>query len=166
MPWLSAEYSFGDTSPLTRFVMGLDEALRDYRGSEESPLPRDLGSSRDPWNEDLFYRRLPVQSRGSGPENDNPRKAGHPNAMQPGPRRVDQAGHSRFGDNPLDESGVRPSSPASWLVAGLKVVVGLFATMGLMPAIPRYVPREVRPVGVAIPTKARRDDQERADPSA
>ena len=36
MPWLSALHPFGDTSPLTRFVIGLDEALRDYRGSEES----------------------------------------------------------------------------------------------------------------------------------
>ena len=35
MPWLSALHPFGDTSPLTRFVIGLDEALRDYRGSEE-----------------------------------------------------------------------------------------------------------------------------------
>ena len=44
MPWLSAEHPVGDTSPLTRFVIGLDEALRDYRGSEEASLPRDLGS--------------------------------------------------------------------------------------------------------------------------
>ncbi len=40
MPWLSALHPFGDTSPLTRFVIGLDEALRDYRGSEETPAAR------------------------------------------------------------------------------------------------------------------------------
>jgi FG-GAP-like repeat len=62
MPWLAAARPFGDTWPSTRFVMGLDEALRNYRGSEESPLSRSLGSSRDPWDEDLFYRHLPVQS--------------------------------------------------------------------------------------------------------
>ena len=36
MPWLSTLHPFGDTSPLTRFVIGLDEALRDYRGSDEA----------------------------------------------------------------------------------------------------------------------------------
>ena len=40
MPQLSGMYSFGDTSDLTRFVIGLDEALRDYRGAEEVSLPR------------------------------------------------------------------------------------------------------------------------------
>ena len=37
MPWLSTLFPFGDTSSLTRFVIGLDEALRDYRGTEELP---------------------------------------------------------------------------------------------------------------------------------
>ena len=80
MPWLSAVHPFGDTSPLTRFVIGLDEALRDYRGSEESALPRDLGPSDDPWNEDLFYRHLPAQPRGSRPGK------GRPEAKAPKPR--------------------------------------------------------------------------------
>ena len=87
MPWLSAEHPVGDTSPLTRFVMGLDEALRDYRGSEESLLPRNLGSSHDPWNEDLFYRHLPAQPRVLGPEKDDPEEGGDAQAMRPDPRQ-------------------------------------------------------------------------------
>ena len=60
MPWLSALHPFGDTSPLTRFVIGLDEALRDYRGSEDATSPSGTRAhSNDPWNEDLFHRHLP-----------------------------------------------------------------------------------------------------------
>ena len=159
MPGLSAEHPFGDTSPLTRFVIGLDEALRNYRGSDESPLPRDLGSSRDPWNEDLFYRHLPVQSRVPGPEKNDPGEGNDPNAMQPDPRQDDRATHSRFGDNSFGESSVRSSSPASWFVAGLKVVAGLVAALGLMPAISRHVYQEELPAGVPFPTRLKRDDR-------
>ena len=34
---LSGKFNFGDTSPLTRFVIGLDEALQGYHGSDETP---------------------------------------------------------------------------------------------------------------------------------
>ena len=78
MPWLSAEHPFGDTSPLTRFVIGLDEALRDYRGSEDVAPAASLGPSRDPWNEDLFYRHLPAQPRVLGPEKESPTEGGRP----------------------------------------------------------------------------------------
>jgi hypothetical protein len=142
MPWLAAERPFGDTSPLTRFVMGLDEALRNYRGSEESPLSRSLGSSRDPWNEDLFYRHIPVQSWVPSLEKVDPAEGSDPNAARHDPRQEDRAAHSRFGDNPFDEPGARSSSTSSWIVAGLKVVAGLFATMILIPVISRYGPSE------------------------
>ena len=94
MPWLSTLHPFGDTSPLTRFVIGLDEALRDYRGSEEAPLLRNPGPSNDPWSEDLFYRHLPVQPPVLGQEKDDPTEGGSPEAMLPDPNQ-----------NPLQDDG-------------------------------------------------------------
>ena len=41
MPWLSTRHPIGDSSPLTRFVIGLDEALRDYRGLGGSTAARE-----------------------------------------------------------------------------------------------------------------------------
>ena len=134
MPWLSAEHPVGDTSPVTRFVMGLDEALRNYRGSEDAPLPRYLGSPLDPWNEDLFYRHLPLKPFVPGPEQDDPGVGGDPNAMRPDPRQHGQAAHSHFGEKPYDESIVPSSSTASQIIAGLKVVAGMLAAIVLMPA--------------------------------
>jgi hypothetical protein len=145
MPWLSAEHPFGDTSALTRFVMGLDEALRDYRGSEESPLPRNLGSSHDPWSEDLFYRHLPAQPSVPGPEKDDTREGSHTHSMLPDPRHDDRQAHPRFGDKPFNERGIPSSSTAAWIVAGLKTVAGLLATLLLTPTISRYFPRQKRP---------------------
>ena len=80
-------HPFGDTSPLTRFVIGLDEALRDYRGAEEAPLLRNPRLSHDPWNEDLFYRHLPVQPPVLGQEKDDPIEVGSPEVMPPDPRQ-------------------------------------------------------------------------------
>jgi hypothetical protein len=158
MPWLSAERSFGDTSPLTRFVMGLDEALRDYRGSEESPLPRNPGASHDPWNEDLFYRHLPAQPRTPGPEKDDTTEGTNTHATRPNSRHDDRKAHPRFGDKPFDELGVPSSSPAAWIVAGLKTVAGLLATLLLTPTVSRYVPREEDRADFPIPIQAKRDD--------
>ncbi len=145
MPWLSAEHPFGDTSPVTRFVMGLDEALRNYRGSEEALPSRNFGSSRDPWNEDLFYRHLPVPTQVPSPETDEPGVGGDPNARRPDPREDDQAAHSRFGDKPFAEPDVPFSSPAALIAAGLKAVAGLLAAFVLLPPISRYVHRETDP---------------------
>ena len=115
MPWLSTLHPFGDTSPLTRFVIGLDEALRDYRGSEEAPLLRNPGPSHDPWNEDLFYRHLPVQPPVLGQEKDDPKASGSPEAMLPDPHQNplqdDRGAHARFGDERFDEPGVRTLVP-------------------------------------------------------
>jgi len=165
MPWLSAEHPIGDNSPLTRFLMGLDEALRDYRGWEESLPSRSLGPSRDPWNEDLFYRHLPAQPRVLAPEKDGPKELREPAALLRDPHPDDRAAQSRFGDKPFDEPGVRSSSPTSWIVDGLRTVAGLFVTLVLMPAISRYVSNERDQADVPIQPKAKRDDRCRADPS-
>ncbi len=60
IPELSGKFNFGDTSPLTRFVIGLDEALQGYRGTDATPGVAGPGSLNDPWNEDLFHHRLPA----------------------------------------------------------------------------------------------------------
>ena len=60
MPSLSSRHTFGDTSPLTRFVIGLDEALRDYDGAHDGTAAKDMPRSRDLWSEDLFQNHLSV----------------------------------------------------------------------------------------------------------
>ena len=158
MPWLAAEHPFGDTSPLTRFVMGLDEALRNYRGSEESPLSRSVGSSRDPWNEDLFYRHLPAQPQVLAPEKDGLKNGGDPSAMRPSPRQGRRAVHPPFGEKPSDEPRATDLAPASWILTGLKVAAGLFATMVLIPAFSRYIRTDEGQADFPLPTRAKRDD--------
>jgi hypothetical protein len=60
MPWLSTLFPVGDTSPLTRFVIGLDEALKDYRGVDDALRPGGSAPARDPWREDLFHHHNPA----------------------------------------------------------------------------------------------------------
>jgi hypothetical protein len=163
MPWLSALHPIGDTSPLTRFVMGLDEALRDYRGSEEAPPLRNPGPSHDPWNEDLFFRHLPVQPPVLGQEQDDLTEGGGPEAMLPDPRQNplqhDRGAHARFGDERCDEPGVLPSSPAARIVAGFKALAGLLAAMLLTPAMSGSGPRETEEPDDPVPAKATRDGE-------
>ena len=120
MPSLSGMYPFGDTSPLTRFVIGLDEALRGYRGDAEAPLSRGAGRSSDPWNEDLFFPHLLVPPTTIVPGQGDPKAMGPdlPQTTRPvgrAARRTDPASfveHRRF---PPSESA-RDSSrwPACW----------------------------------------------------
>ena len=72
MPWLSGMHNFGDTSELTRFVIGLDEALRRYRGAEENSPFSGQGQLKDPWSEDLFHQHLPVLPPQNEPSQNDP----------------------------------------------------------------------------------------------
>jgi len=161
MPWLSTLHPLGDTSPLTRFVIGLDEALRDYRGSEDAPLPRNAGRSHDPWNEDLFYPHLPVEPRALGQEKEKPVDGGSPGAMMPDPRQNPlehaRATDARLADERCDEPGVLSESPAARIVAGFKALAGLLVAMMLTPAMCGYVARETEEPDALVPTKATRD---------
>jgi hypothetical protein len=163
MPWLSTLHPFGDTSPLTQFVIGLDEALRDYRGSEEAPLLRNPGPANDPWNEDLFHQHLPVQPPVLGQEKDDPKEVGGPEAMLPEthqkPLQDDRGAHSRLGDKRFDETGVLPSSPAVRIFAGFKALAGLLAAMLLTPAMSGFDPRETEEPDDLVPAKATRDGE-------
>jgi hypothetical protein len=62
MPWLSTSHALGDTSPLTRFVIGHEEALQQYRDGEEARRVEDSAApTDDPWNADLFQGMQPFQ---------------------------------------------------------------------------------------------------------
>jgi hypothetical protein len=167
VPGLSTRHPFGDTSPLTRFVIGLDEALRDYRGADEPALPGNPGRSRDPWNEDLFYRRLPVEPPVLRQENDEPKNGGSPRAMLVGPnqfRLVEYLGaHARFGDERSGEARAQFLSPADRIVAGLKAMAGLLLTLPLMPARLGFFARPAKERDDLFLAKARREGAKRAD---
>jgi hypothetical protein len=146
MPRLSSLHPFGDTSPLTRFVIGLDEALRDYPGWKDALPLRDAGPSHDPWNEDLFFRHMPVQPPVLRQERDGATEGGSPEAMLPDSNQNrphhDGGPHGRFGDERWDEPPVPRSSLAARFVAGLMSLAGVLATMLLMPARSGFPSRE------------------------
>ena len=162
MPWLSALHPLGDATPLTRFIMGLDEALRDYRGTDQRSFPWGPPSAHDPWSEDLFQRHLPADAGTFGPEKDGSSGGRDPSAAQPDPRRHpaqgDRANHPSFGDRPPDEPGVPASSPASWIVAGLKAMAALLATVLVSPASSRCTSSEQGTASVSAQRKTHRDE--------
>jgi hypothetical protein len=138
MPWLSTLRPFGDTTPLTRFVIGLDDALHEYRGSEEVPMLRNSGSSQDPWNEDLFFRHLPVLPQNLHGEKDSPMEGDGPEAMLPDAHQIrhhnDRGAPPRSDDGFFDELDFPPSSHADRIVARLEAMAGLLAALLLAPA--------------------------------
>ncbi len=146
MPWLSPRHSFGDKSDLTRFVIGLDEALEDYRGSADPPSMRGPDPFTDPWREDLFHPRLPAPSVPTGPQADGP-------AAMPSPRA-----HLMKADDGLDEPDVRPADPET------RPAAGLLALAGLVVAVLRRPParRSHRP----SPSPQRGEGARRADEGA
>jgi len=160
MPWLSTRHPLGDTSPLTRFVIGLDEALRDYRGSEEAPLLRNPRASSDPWSEDLFFRHLPIQPPILGQEKDDPTERGSPEVMIPkanqNPLQDDGWDYTPLVEERFDEPGVLRSSPAAGIVAGCKALAGLLAVLLLRPATFGYVSKETEERDDLVPAKATR----------
>ncbi len=163
MPRLSTLHPIGDMSALTRFVIGLDEALRNYRGSEDA-MPGNLGRSHDPWNEDLFYRHLPVKPPALRQEKADPRDgngSGSPTAMilgpVPSPYQDQRGAQAGFVDQPFDEPAVLPESSAARIVAGFKALAGLLAAMLLLPAISGSVSRETEEPDDVVPAKATRD---------
>ena len=64
MPWLSTRYPVGDTSPLGRFVIGLEDAIQGFRRDRnESRLSDDAEApTNDPWHLDLFQQPRPART--------------------------------------------------------------------------------------------------------
>ena len=83
MPWLSRMHNFGDSSPLTKFVIGLDEALRAYRGADDPTSSGGRGLLNDPWNEDLFHQHLRVIPPENGRAHDEPHSMRPDGQLQP-----------------------------------------------------------------------------------
>jgi hypothetical protein len=123
IPGLSRMYPFGDTSPLTRFVIGLDEALRGYRGDDNALDSKDGSSLHDPWNEDLFHHHAPVSSPSNQPENDGPR------AEQPGFR-------PRFEGIAVEYDENRTGKPRfPHLVSAVRIGAAFMSLAGLVAAV-------------------------------
>ena len=134
MPGLATQYPIGDTSPQSRFVVGIDEALEEYRGSREVTLPGTPDPLHDLWNEDLFSPRPPGQSRALVPDTVAPIEAGNPGALPDAraqaPVPNDQATNERLDDG----TGVFPSGPSERIRARLLAMAGFVAGLFLMPS--------------------------------
>jgi hypothetical protein len=63
-PELSTRFPFGSRSPLTRFVIGIEEAIQEFRRiADDAVLPEDGESPlSELWGEDLFQRQQPVRA--------------------------------------------------------------------------------------------------------
>ncbi len=134
MPELSARYPIGDTSPLWRLIVGIDEALKDYHGSGESAVPGVVDLLQDPWNEDLFWRQQRAQSRGPAPDPAGGLKGDEPGAVRDepphAPGRNDRGSTGLFDGPGRDEAEPLAPGLMERIGAGLQAVAAavLFLT--------------------------------------
>ncbi len=134
MPALSGKYNFGDTSAVTRFVIGLDEALRGYRGANDLTPSIGAGSLEQLWNEDLFHHHLSVPPPAAEHADDDPQ------AAQPAPQPLLPGARSGFEDagaeKPADpqERRLRPGIGAGFMaLTGL--IAGILRTGGISRSV-------------------------------
>jgi hypothetical protein len=151
MPRLSGMHSFGDTSSLTRFVIGLDEALREYGSNDEATRSEDFERFDDLWNEDLFRPRLTLPPPPLELEKTAPRTTTLPAA------RRDREGVSvRFREESFGESQRPRDQALGHASAGLIDLAGFLAAVRLRPAAPRSAPRHRIQNSTSVAPKARR----------
>lgn len=81
MPGLSSRFPIGDTSPLAKFVIGLNGLIEEYRdGVKASELTDDEEELEDdPWTTDLFFRQRPLRKSEPDSEDD---ATGEPESTQ------------------------------------------------------------------------------------
>jgi hypothetical protein len=127
LPGLSSRYAIGDTSPLTRFVTGQEEALREYRGSEAA-RPEESDAATDPWAQDLFQRLQPPPSPARAGDADQPRESGLPEALLPTPAPGD-APEECFWDRCADEPLLLPATSGTGDAADVEALAVLLAAM-------------------------------------
>ena len=141
-PELSMRYAVGDTSELGQFVIGLEEAVKQYRQAEETRILQIINSKddgNDPWLEDLFHRQGPSQPPilDKGKEKKSAEAA--PTITQrtlketAGPRKVVSSIYDR--DRYFAESEVGFSTAGSSALETIQAVAGLLAGMMLAPAM-------------------------------
>jgi hypothetical protein len=142
MPWLSTSYPLGDTSPLTRFVTGHEEALRDYRDSEGTRLPEDSETPpNDPWEEDLFHPRQPSQRPATDSGEDEPLDEAWPESLLPVPHQDPMPDDPAFcadfwgscGDTPLLLPSVAVARNAAEFEALTVLLAGLLLAQAQEP---------------------------------
>ncbi len=119
MPWLSGRFNFGDTSALTRFVIGLDEALEHYDGSGDAARSKGLTPVHDPWSADLFQNHFPVPPAG---RRSNDRSKAEVPALPLSPRAEIRV---RFGDEASEKPPAASGDEISRIGAGFVCVLGL-----------------------------------------
>ena len=83
MPWLSARHPIGASSPLVRFVIGLDEALKDYPGMADDPSTGSRRPSEIPGMMISSFRTCPCCRRVRGLESNKPMDFGRPRTERP-----------------------------------------------------------------------------------
>jgi hypothetical protein len=152
MPWLSSKHSFGDRSPLTRFVTGLDEALEGYHGSDDASGPRERNAVHDPWREHLFFPQLPVRRHGAGARLDDQ------GATVPAPRADSGDARALSRKRGLDAGPVEPPIPRPGRFARAASMAGLLVAARAGMATRALVPRQTKYPGgpVAAGAKYRR----------
>jgi hypothetical protein len=128
MPWLSGMFNFGDNSPLSKFIMGLDQALKDYRGLQELPAANEVGTLRDPWNEDLFQPRATGPSRPSVP----PLRSGDvPDQAQPAGKTAEGVDGNATATGDAEQAGVGTGRATRMLDPGRRHAEGASAPLSL-----------------------------------
>ena len=157
MPWLSGKYSFGDRSGLTRFVIGLDEALEEYRGLDDASPSRGTDAVRDPWSEDLFLPHLPIGPRGTGARLDER------DAPGPGPRADTRGFGVLFRERGLDAGPVEPPIPRSRRFARVASVAGLVCAASALSVTRAFVPRQTGYPTGPVAAGAQRGRQRRVE---
>jgi hypothetical protein len=144
MPWLSLSLPLGDTSSLTRFITGHEEALQQYLGPKGMDLPeRSETLANDPWNEDLFHLPQPSRRPAGDGEQGKPMEGG-PEALLPRPD--DRAFLAWSGDRHFGDPLCMPSTAVSRKGGAFEVLTFLAAGMLLAGADASAPPRpEVDP---------------------
>jgi hypothetical protein len=127
MPWLSSRFNFGDTSPLTRFVTGIDEAIEDYRRMDDAPPSKGAGAARDPWSEDLFRHHFPIVPL----ETSTPR--GDPQTTSSGRRAETQGFRVTLPDGNIVTGPARPPIPRAPRLARVASMGGLLVAACARP---------------------------------
>ncbi len=147
-------FSIGDASDLTRFVMGIDEALQAYRGGlGEVPAAEHAEPANDPWNEDLFFRRQPASPQNGQETNGTTENVGEAAARLDSKSRSSLTDPKLSDDRPQDDPGFLALALRTRLGTGLKLLSGFFAGMLLTTlTVGRNAGDRERP-GSLIPTQ-------------
>jgi hypothetical protein len=157
MPWLSGKYNFGDTSALTRFVTGLDEAVEDYRGPDDAPPSQGTDAVRDPWSEDLFIHHLPVGPQNAGGRSDEL------DTTAPVPRADPRGVRVLFRKRGLDAGSLESPILGARRLAGVASVAGLVCAARALSVTRVFVPRQARYPTGPVAAGVKRSRQRRVE---